>query len=157
MSGDLPARELNVFNNLKGQLIDMFKYAACVCLYATHPDAEIEPFNSSPEYQSLYRRALKAKGKKRKDLFQRAAKVRGEQRLLLGGSVTVSREKRAETLEGIRGKGTKHKVRTYVQSHWQHYKVKLENGEYGRKYILKKAYWKGAKDLPVSNKVHQIK
>jgi hypothetical protein len=91
-------------------------------------------------------------------LFQRAEKVRGEPRLLLGGSVTVSREERdAATTPKTRGKGSKHKVRTYVQAHWQHYRVKHDDGEYGRKYILKKAYWKGAKDLPVSDKIHQIK
>ena len=159
VTGDLPDKELKVFNSLKGQLIDVFKYAACVCLYATHPDAETEPFNSSPEYQALYRRALKAKGEKRKKLFKRAAALKGEPRLLLGGSVTVSRENREAAIAGKQGtsQGSKHKVRTYVQSHWQHYRVRLEDGEYGRKYILKKAYWKGAKDLPVSNKVHRIK
>lgn len=157
VSGDLPQEELDAFIQIKDQLIKVFKYAACVCLYATHPDAEIDAFNSSPEYQSLYKRALKAKGDKRKKLFARANDVKGESRLLLGGSVTVSREDRAAAVAPRRGGGTKHKVRTYVQAHWQHYRVKHDDGEYGRKYILKKAYWKGAKDLPTTEKTHHVK
>ncbi len=156
LTGDLPDDELAVFNNSKDQLIRVFKYAACVCLYATHPDAEIDAFNASPEYKSLYNRALKAKGDKRKKLFARASKAKGESRILLGGSVTVSREDRAAAV-APRRRGTTHKVRTYVQGHWQHYRVKHDTGEYGRKYILKRAYWKGAKDLPVTEKRHHVK
>ncbi len=156
VSGDLAKDELDIFNKTKDHLIKVFKYAACVCLYATHPDAEVDAFNASPEYKSLYNRALKAKGDKRKKLFSRASKAKGESRILLGGSVTVSREDRAAAVTPRR-KGSTHKVRTYVQGHWQHYRVKHDTGEYGRKYILKKAYWKGAKDLPVTEKRHHVK
>ena len=158
VTGDMPEEELEIFHKSKAQLIQVFKYAACVCLYATHPDAEVEVFNESPEYRSLYNRAMKAKGDKRKKLFKRANESKGDTRLLLGGSVTVSREDRAAALAPRnKGAGTKHKVRTYVQAHWQHYRVKADEGGYGRKYLLKKAYWKGAAHLPTTEKKHHVK
>jgi len=156
VSGGLAQAQLEIFKSLQAQLMNVFKYAACVCLYAMHPDAEVEGFIEDPEYRALYNRAMKAKGPKRKKLFKRANEIKGDVRLRLGGSVTVSREER-EAAQAPKRKGTKHSVRTYVQSHWQHYWKKNADGVKERTYKRKEAFWKGAKDLPVTVKQHHLK
>ncbi len=155
-STDLSGEQLEAFQKSKQSLIEAFKYAVNVILYTTHPDAEQEVFNSNPEFQALYKRALKAKGKKRKDLFARASSAKGDDRILLGRSVTVSREER-EATETSGRKGSKHRVRTFVAAHWQHYWTGPRDGERERKYLLKKAHWKGDEHAPVSSPTHKVK
>lgn len=147
---------LDIFEKSKSELIAAFKYAVNVVLYATHPDAEQEIFNSSPEFQALYKRASKAKGKKRQKLFARAREVKGDDYILLGKSVVISREEK-DALTAPKRKGTKHAVRTYVAAHWQHYWTGPRGGERKRVYTLKKAYWKGASTLPVSTSSRVVK
>ncbi len=148
--------QADIFNLMRDHLKAAFSYVVNVMLYATHPDAEEEAFNASPEFRALYRRARKAKGKKRKDLFARAKACKGPEYIKLGASVTVSRELR-DAVESSKGKGTKHSVRTYVSAHWQHFWTGPRDGERTRIYKLKRAHWKGAKDLPVSERTHHVK
>lgn len=155
-SQQLEGSVLEIFEKSRSELIAAFKYAVNVVLYATHPDAEQEIFNSSPEFRALYKRASKATGKKRKDLFARARSVKGESHILLGKSVVISREEK-DALTAPKRKGTKHSVRTYVAAHWQHYWTGPQEGERKRVYMLKKAYWKGASTLPVSTSSRVVK
>lgn len=148
--------QLDIFGMMREHLKKAFLYAVNVMLYATHPDAEQEAFNANPDFQKLWKRAHRAKGKKRKDLFARAKDAKGPTYIKLGGSVTVSRELR-DAVESSKGKGTKHSVRTYVAAHWQHFWVGPRDGERKRIYKLKKSHWKGAKDLPVSETSRHVK
>jgi hypothetical protein len=138
-----------IFEQSKDCLIAAFRYAVNIMLYVTHPDCEQEVFNSSPEFQALYKRTHKAKGKKRKALFTRMRDCQGEDLILLGKSVVISREERTALTEPRR-KGSKHRVRTYVAAHWQHYWKGPLDSERERVYTLKQAYWKGEENLPMT-------
>jgi len=155
-NSNLTEQQIEVFGLMRNELKRAFLYAVNVMLYCTHPDAEQEAFNANPEFQNLWNRAHKAKGKKRKDLFARVTAERGPEYIKLGGSVTVSRELR-DAVEGGKKKGTKHSVRTYVSSHWQHFWTGPRDGERKRIYKLKRSHWKGAKDLPVSETSRHVR
>ena len=142
-----------LFVKLQPHLKEAFNYAFNVMLYATHPDSEITQFNSSLLYENLRGRAMKAKGKKRDGLFKRAREVKGKDRVMLGGSLVIDRSGEVGETKG-RGAGAKHKVRTYVAGHWQHYWT--GEGRTERIYKRVRPYWKGPKDVPISRKAHRI-
>lgn len=151
------SHSIEMFKKNTPQLRAIFKYAMNVVIYITHPDAEIAKFNLSGRYDDLRRRALKAQGKKRRKLFGDAKGCRSNDRILLGGSVVVSRMPKEAT--ALTGTGTKRKmqVQTYVAGHWQRYNVGPRNGEQTKVYIRKRPYWKGPKDGPISSKVCVLK
>jgi len=147
--------DVDVFVKNQKQLRAIFNYAMNVLLYVMHPDAEMRRFNTSADYDALRDRAMKARGKKRSSLFTRAKQARGKDRVLLGGSIVVSRKPTVPTQNP--GTGTKHRVRTYVQGHWQTYWTGPRDGERTRVYRHKRPYWKGLKDGPLSSKAHVLK
>lgn len=136
-----------------------FQYLMKVCIYTTVPNSDISVLNSNPEFQKLWTRALKAKGEKRKKLFKQANENKGSSRILLGGSLVISREEKEIAKQIRRGEGISHRVRTYVQGHWQRYwKKDPENpNEKRREWVFKQAFWKGDDSLPISNKKHILK
>lgn len=140
-------------------LVECFRFVMNVCIYVTVPDADISTLNSNPEFQKLWTRAQKTKGKKRKELFRKANENKGPSRILLGKSLVLSREEKEIADQIRRGEGTAHRVRTYVQGHWQRYWIKDPDNENQkiRRWTFKKAFWKGDEGLPISNKTHILR
>ena len=138
---------------------DVIKFSVNIALYSTHPTADCEALHQSPEFQKLYKKAHKAKGARRKNLFKDFNKAKQSGVIVLGGNVNVSRtEREVLTEQSLRkGTGKKHRVRTLVASHWQHYwKGARDSTKRVRTYMRKEAYWKGPELAPITHKTRNL-
>lgn len=151
-------RRLRVFEDMQKTLLPLFRYVMNVVLYATLPDADAVFSDASSEYAALRRRASHEKNeRKRKDLNVRASAIGPHPRIILGGSIVVSRDTK-EALDG--GDGTrKHKVRSLVTGHWHHFWTGPRKEQDKRNLIKKwvQPYWKGPEAAPLTEKEHVLK
>ena len=156
MSKAATAKHLETFELMKNTVLPLFKYCMNVVLYATLPDADAVLSDANPEYLALRRRAIAEKNKlKRKRLNLRAGEIGSHPRIVLGGSLVVSREDRQASDCSGEGTGRKHKVRSLVAGHWHHYWI----GQKANKTKIQKwvaPYWKGPEAAPLTSKEHYL-
>jgi len=147
---------LATFEMMLPHLLSLFRFIVNVILYATHPSADkAVVFSDNPNFQALYKKADEAIGARRKQLFSELNAIKTSPRILLGGSIKVSRQERAD-VEAFYAKRGKQCVRTYVAQHWQHIWSGPMDGERKRTYQLIKSYWRGPEDAPITTKVHHL-
>lgn len=149
---------LKIFEDMQKTMIPLFRYVMNVVLYATLPDADVMFSDASPEYAALRRRAAHEKNEKRKrELNARANAIGPHPRLILGGSIMVSRETKEATDAGNGDGSRKQKVRSLVAGHWHHYWVgsrKADTRALVKKFV--EPYWRGPEAAPLTEKEHVL-
>lgn len=153
-------RCLEIFKEMQKTLLPLFRYVMNVVLYATLPDADAVMSDANPEYMALRRRAAHEKnGRKRKELNTRANAIGAHPRIVLGGSIVVSRETK-EAQEDVSGDGTrKQKVRSLVSGHWHHFWTGPRKEQDKRNLVKKwvQPYWRGPEAAPLTEKEHVLR
>jgi hypothetical protein len=145
----------SAFEEMKQTLLPLFQYVMNVVLYATLPDADIQFADASSEYAALRRRALQEKNKrKRKELNSRVNAIGPHPRIILGGSIRVSRETKEAREVGL-NEGRKQQVRSLVSGHWHRYWIGPKDEQTLIKKWLK-PYWRGPEAAPLTQKEHVL-
>jgi hypothetical protein len=173
VSGDNHVLRINKTGGTTGELLDRvregcmsatedlveIKFAVNAMIYATHPDVEelVIYGDDADHLRKLYSRASQERRPEKRDqMLRRAEKLEANPRTLLGGSIRVTRNER-EAMHGARtGDGNPVFVQTFVGAHWQHYWTGTHGGERTRVYRLRRAFWRGPKDSPISNRAHNL-
>jgi hypothetical protein len=155
----IDGRRLKIFEDMQKTMLPLFRYVMNVVLYSTLPDADIVFSDASPEYAALRRRASHEKNeRRRKELKTRASAIGPHPRIILGGSITVSRETK-EAQEKEMGDGSRHqKVRSLVSGHWHHFWTGPRKEQDKRNLIKKwvQPYWRGPEAAPLTEKEHVL-
>lgn len=150
---------LKIFEEMQATMLPLFRYVMNVILYSTLPDADAVFSDASPEYAALRRRAAHEKNeRKRKELNARANAIGPHPRIILGGSIVVSRETKEAQEAGV-GDGTrKQKVRSLVSGHWHHFWTGPRKEQDKRNLVKKwvQPYWRGPEAAPLTEKEHVL-
>lgn len=158
----IPATEadeqrLKIFEDMQKIVLPLFRYIMNVVLYSTLPDADVTFTDANPEYAALRRRAIKEKNKrKRKELNRRAQALGSHPRIVLGGSIVISREMKDTSTKGTEDR--KQRVRSLVSGHWHHFWTGPRNIPEERKLVKKwvQPYWRGPEAAPLTRKEHVL-
>jgi hypothetical protein len=152
-------KRLEIFKDMQKTMLPLFRYVMNVVLYATLPTAEAVMSDASPEYAALRRRASHEKNeRKRKELNARANAIGAHSRIVLGGSIVVSREMKEAAEEGSVDGARHQKVRSLVSGHWHHFWTGPRKEQDKRNLVKKwvQPYWRGPEAAPLTQKEHVL-
>jgi hypothetical protein len=152
-------RRLEIFEDMQKTMLPLFRYVMNVVLYSTLPDADAVFSDASPEYAALRRRASHEKNeRKRKELNSRASAIGPHPRIILGGSITVSRETKEAQEEGTGDGSRRQKVRSLVTGHWHRFWTGPRKEQDKRNLVKKwvQPYWRGPEAAPLTEKEHHL-